>query len=585
MSEPADPESEPSAPPAELVFSPVEYAELYSMASARGEDVEEGLKRTKKALKLKAHAKRLKAAMQQRVEREVAAAQTQRWRWRSPGGDVELEKQLQDLQGLIDDISSAASVEDGVWRYRKIWEPKLRFVEEDMERGVPEEDIAEKYDLYEAVSEAIQYRQSVKLLREIGEELKKAEASLLQIQAQNESQSLRLLSFFDILEARIESAVKLEEKSSRLRRQAQECEAAAAAVRGDASGVRGLSSSAGKESRQPFLPEAQEAAESLWRQAEEAKKDFEMIQKGNQEATLFLNSQLRAYEEAQRSCGLLGGTLQDLRQALLEHKEEPPLPGILEPQRELLRRVHSSLQRCFFKARGIEAFEIEQQLRRCQEEDELAETLGLASCLKDVDPVLMEEKHRLLKELTEKRLEERRCNEALERTRCQQQQEVRERRESWRRMRSSCGRLCCAPVLILIVTAPLTIGTLAGVQLNIRWLRNPPSLDSKELWAGFCKAELSLTGVASFLVLVFACLLCGAVPVPCGPCSVPCLLMTVTFWIGLLPGFDAWSSDAPSQWSWMRVVSSCVYLAFFGVVWLLGCRCATSWACQMSSQS
>eukprot|EP00438_Fugacium_kawagutii_P026938 Skav204976 [mRNA] locus=scaffold1180:194345:204866:- [translate_table: standard] len=404
----------PSAPRAEEVLSPLEYAELYWMARV-GEDL--AGQQTKKALKLKAYVKRLKLAVQQRVENEVADARSQGWTWKSP--EDELEMQLRELQGLIDDVSSVASAEDGVWRYKKVWEPKLRFIQEDLERGVPEDDIAEKYDIYDAVGEAIQYQESMKLLRQIDQEVKQTENILTQTQAENESESIRLLSFFDSLQGRIDNAMKLEARASKLSLQAKDCEAALQCVRSGVSGLKAcLNNSPGlsdfsllkgaSEPSIPFWAEAEELAKRLSQQAEEGRKDFEMIQKSNQEATEFLNSQLRAYEEAQRSCGLLSGTLQDLQQALLEHKDEPPLPSIVKSKQELLCETRMSLQRCSFKARQIETFEMEEQLKHSQTETDLATSLDLARRIEDVDPVLVEEKQQLLNSLTEKRMEQER---------------------------------------------------------------------------------------------------------------------------------------------------------------------------------
>lgn len=573
MSEPDD--ALPSAPPAEEVLSPLEYAELYSMATCTEVDVEQGLKRTKKALKLKAYARRLKVAVQQRVEKEVEDARSQRWTWKSPGANADLEKQLQDLQGLIDDVSSVASVEDGVWRYKKVWEPKLEFIQEDIDRGVPENVIASKYDIFDAAGEAIQYQQSMKLLREIGDELKQTESILTQTQAENESESLRLLSFFDILQGRIDSAMKLEAKASKLSLQAKDYEVAMESVRSAVSGLEACLDNSvelegARESHQPFLAKAQESAARLSQHAKDARKDFEMIQKSNREATEFLNSQLRAYEEAQRSCGLLSGTLQDLQQAMLEHKEEPPLPSVLESKRELLSNMRVSLQRCIFKARGIEAFEMEERLKRCETESDLAAALDLARRIKDVDPVLVEERKQLLTRLTEKRIAEERRKEASD-------QRVQRMRQRCRSMREKCDIICRTVCVVLSVILPVTVGTLAGIQLNVHWLKHPPPLDSNEVWVGFCKAELCLTGVAFFLLVAAICMFSKAVEQSsvCG-CSCVCCFVIIgfTFVVGLFPGVDSWSSEASS---WMRIASVSVYLTLFPLAWLSSAKTWLIW--------
>ena len=573
---------EASAPPAEEVLSPLEYAELYSMACATETDLE-GQTKTKKALKLKAYARRLKAAVQQRVEKEVAETRSKRWTWKSPQPEtLELQKQLQDLQGLIDDVSSVASVEDGAWRYKKVWEPKMRFIEEDVERGVPEHDIGEKYDIYDAAGEALQYRQSMKLLGKISEESKQAEETLLQAQTQNESESLRLLSFFDVLQDRIESAIALED-------QAKQCEAAVASVRTAASGLNTLlKNSSGlsdtPESHQPFLRGAQESAQMLSRQAEEARKNFRMLQKSNEKATKLLNAQLQAYEEAQRSCGLLSGTLQDLQQTMLEHKENPPLPSVLESKKELLSEILSSLQRCSFTAKALEAFEVEARLKEAVTEQNLAKALRSAKHITGVDPVLLAQKEELLTSLTERRTRQETLDREREETRQQREQDTLERKERCRLRCRTCLRNCCSliscigssrvcrkvaricyMIWVLSLTVPLTIGTLAGFRMNFHWLFWPPKPEQhQEFWALLCICELALTGLV-VLALSGAC--CWTLHPARIVCGILFSAVGGALCAGILPNFEAWSSAAPVGWASMRVVSIFVSFALFLVAW------------------
>lgn len=95
---------------------------------------------------------------------------------------------LQTFQRLVDDVSSVSSCENGRWRYKTVWEPKLQYIEEDLSKGLDLEVIRDKYDLYEAADEVLEWREANLLLPSVADEVRRVSSLVAQVVKDNELQ-------------------------------------------------------------------------------------------------------------------------------------------------------------------------------------------------------------------------------------------------------------------------------------------------------------------------------------------------------------------------------------------------------------
>lgn len=98
------------------------------------------------------------------------------------------------FQQLVDDVSSVSSCEHGRWRFKNVWAPKLRYIEEDLKKGVDVDEIRDKYDLYDAADEAVEWHEANLLLPAVTEEVRRVSSIVTQILRENEAERERLSS-------------------------------------------------------------------------------------------------------------------------------------------------------------------------------------------------------------------------------------------------------------------------------------------------------------------------------------------------------------------------------------------------------
>jgi len=467
---------EPSAPPAEAVLSPLEYAELFTLAggansvggaipSHSGRSARE----IRKVLQLKDYARQMHDAVQQRIDIEVADArryrQTGMSRLRdSHGADRQVQEQLHEIQGLIDEVSSVTSAEHGIWRYKKVWEPKLKYIQEDVERGLPEQEIADKYDLFDATQEAIAYNAAVTLRSKGSRQLAAAEAGIAAVRSQNSREGERLTECFESLRCKVEAAVAAELSLRRVDEEVLAKETALGELSARTEQAVQIFDGAQqreavKEGLRPHIAEATgevvHCKEARMRQYQE----FQTLQSRNAGITAHLNTQLANYEAAQRGLALLAEWLLEL-QVAIHASEDPPPPDMLQQHIGTINGLIDAIPSYAFALQGVEAFEAEKALRSAPNTIlDLEVALQAASDFFDVDTAL------IVRRLTE--LRSLRQEEAERVAEAQRREERLRAAEQRSRDRRAALSAVARVLLFALVACLLFLMAAAGVFLNM----------------------------------------------------------------------------------------------------------------------